>query len=313
MSSSENEILKSSHERLYLPKEPLTDGEILYKEIEVLHVGNIKFVGRFGLKKDTCGQFKRLYACDCGCSKKIIKKSCNNLNCPNCYITAIRRLRKVIAIRCKKIIDMKETLGFMNHITFGYSLDDSPVVYTFEQYKKFKRKIVNIIKKCGGAGVLIFHAYRKNESETLMFYSPHFHMVGNMWISPDFYDEYGFICKKIEDIKTGRIVKFRKIEHLKSTIGYLLTHASYYENKKLSVWFGKYSYNKLKKIDIEKIEEFPICEVCQSNLYLVETDDLYLDFYETKGSIVLKGCYLNFRDRNKPLCSREKDYSLSFG
>ena len=147
-----------------IKKKQLTKAEKLYKHVEIHHAPYIKFPGRFGSKKFDCGSIKYVYSCDCIKTTKIIRKSCNNINCPNCYITANRRHGKEITRRLIKIlrqqIRQKKIKPHFNHITFGPK--NAPFM-TYDEFLKWKGSIMRKVKKCDASGVLFFHAYRKKK------------------------------------------------------------------------------------------------------------------------------------------------------
>lgn len=276
----------------------LTDSEKLYKKVKIFHYGKILFPGRLGEKKFDCGTIKSIFVCDCGTTSRVKKKSCNNHNCPNCHTVAKRRLAKKITTRLLEILNLRKKEGVakphFNHIAVSPDKKKLPELLTFEQYVKYKAKVVRILKKYNMGGVFFFHAYRikivvkeivwktnknrfKDKTFEYMYYSPHFHLIGNMWIPPDFFAKHGFICTKIKVKDSNRLVKLFKKNHINSTVNYLLSHSTYYQGKKISVWIGDYSYNKMKKVNIKKDFEFSICPVCESYLFRLEEEPFDID------------------------------------
>lgn len=274
------------------PIRTLFDYEIKYQNILIIKNGKVKFPGRAGKKKADCGSFKFLYKCSCGSANKIVIKSCNNINCPNCFIDANRRSSNDITKRLLAILRYERKNGKMkphfNHSTFGPNTNqkkkyknkkheyynERPEEMDYINYKKFKKKYMLVLKKYGASGVLFFHAYRKleiHDKKVIFVYSPHFHFIGNLWIPKNHFENYGFIIKKIRD-KNDKIVKLYKEKHLKSTTGYVLSHTTYFEGCKNRVWIGAYSYNKLKKINEKTDYIYIVCEECNEYLYRMDTE-----------------------------------------
>lgn len=278
------------NEDLKIPrkKRSLTKAEKFYSNIKIPSKNSILFAGRYGNKKDDCGKFKSAYVCKNGYKTHIILKSCNNRDCPNCYITALRRLNSKISQRILKILIL-ENLPYFNHITFSRKEEEYPEEMDSKFYSSDKAKFLRVLKKYNASGVVFFHAYRKNKDNKTMRYSPHYHLLGRMWIPSNFYEKHKFICKKIKNKKTNKTVKIGTEKHIKSLVGYLLTHTTYFENTKMTTWIGDYSYAKLRMVNKHYEYEEILCPVCKKPLYRLGIDQpikpLFVDneyYYFTK-------------------------------
>lgn len=308
----------------------LSPVEKFYKSVKIIHKDTILFPGRFGKKKNDCGQFNFSYSCDCGGLVKNVYKSCNNVNCPNCYTNVLRRSKKRITKKSLKVLELLKTSGkkkfpHFNHIMFGPKPTRLITENNFDYlvFKKFKRKYLRIIKKYKGSGVLFFHAYRKKvikietawktnpnrekvRETTVLRFSPHFHLIGNIWIPENHYRNEGFVIRKIKNKETNRIIKIYKESHLHSVIGYLLTHTTYYEGTKMSSWIGEYSSYYVKKINERTEYEYVICEKCEEYAYRILASPFDIDdnfYYYTKY-------WKSSLDFDNPLRKKHEIYEL---
>jgi len=292
--------LDHSH-KIARPKNSLSDSEKFYKNVKVIHHSDIKFPGRFGKKKENCGQFKFAYSCYCGNLTKAILNYCNNVNCPKCYIMALRRSAKRISYRLKRIKDFKrykkhERKPFFNHIVIAP--EEYPEEMNYHEFQKWKERYLKVIRKYNGSGVLFFHAYRlkritvpwktdhtKLREITVLRYHPHFHLIGNIWIPRSHFETEKFVIKKVRHKaghkKEGQIIKLYRTKHYLSLSRYLLSHTTYYENTHMTSWIGKYSYRKLKQGQKEITYDVVICKMCDEPAYKIDSSpmDVDNDFY----------------------------------
>lgn len=303
----------------------LTKAEEFYKNVIIQHQSGILFQGRFGSKHDDCGNFKSAFSCECGKTTKIIYKSCNNINCPNCHVVVNRRSARRIGLRLFKILSwLRDKMNVdnpsFNHITFGFRPEDSPDIHSKKDYIKFKNFFMKILRKYNASGVLFFHPYRKEyvtEKFTgRLIYSPHFHLIGNMWVPPDFYKKYGFVIKKIKNRKTNVVVKLFKLNHIISTVNYILTHTGYFENSKMSVWIGDYSYRKLKEINRTESYEYYVCDDkkggCGSFVYKIDLGNIAIGepYCFDRDYYYIRSWWRNMLDHYTKLSRKIIDYQL---
>ena len=141
-----------------------------------------------------------------------------------------------------------------------------------------------------------------------MRFSPHFHLIGNIWIPENHYKNEGFIIKKILDKKTDRILKIYKSEHLKSVVSYLLTHTTYYEGTKMTSWIGDYSSYYMKQTNKSIEYEILICPECDEYAYKITTypDDVDDNYYYFTS--YWKTCL----DYDRPLRKKTEIYDLIY-
>jgi hypothetical protein len=327
-------LSESKYIRIKIKKKNLTFAEEFYRNVPIDHYPQIQYQGRFGTKTEKCGSFKHLFMCDCGHTKKILLHSCNNINCPNCHITANRRMAKQIATRLDAIYRLWIRSGWakphFNHIVISppndERLPDSWKFKNFKEYQKKKRQILRDLKRWKASGVLIFHPYRKTvikkrvswktdpkRMKTIktikLVYSPHFHLLGNMWIPPDFFQRYGYICTKLRNDDNDKIVKLYRFRHYYNRANYLLTHSGYYKDKKTYVWIGSYSYNQIHMYDRKVHYSHVICEKCERLVWHYEGEVIINDV----GKLIIERDYQISLNRDYPLRDKKIYYELFYG
>lgn len=261
-------------------KKVLTKTEKLYNDIKINHHGLIKYPGRFGktvVGEKKCGSFKSAYSCENAHGFHVFLHSCNNINCPKCYINSIIATSKRVTTRFDNLNILLKKIGFKKRFLRSISINILPEeIFDYEDLQKLRARITKILKQLNFSGLLIFHAYRRQKGichgmkyfslPATMFFSPHFHAIGHGWIPNNFFKKFGFIIKHQRWLFNSKQVYIK--------VKYLLTHAGYFNGKHILTWFGHYSYNKLKKVN-ERIEyESKLCESCQERIYKI-------DFYES--------------------------------
>ena len=292
-------------------KRKKTPTERFYHAIKVNHHGNILYPGRFGhTKKDekACGKFKSAYSCLCGDSKEVFLHSCNNINCPKCYINSIIASSERATDRFNHIIKFLRTRGFTRTYLRHIAIAIKPVQITdYHDLVKVRNKVRNILKKYGFSGLLIFHPYRINKyaSPKELVYSPHFHFFGHCWIPNNFYKKHGFIVTHIRWLYNSKSVY--------NSIKYVLTHAGYFYKKHILTWFGHYSYAKLVKINEYKDSEPALCETCEDNIYKVDLpEDMIEMIIQMKRSIILPRNWSLYLNLDFTLKKYTKYYEFSY-
>ncbi|GAH71796.1 unnamed protein product, partial [marine sediment metagenome] len=229
--------------------------------------------------------FKSAYVCDCGSAWNVFLHSCNNINCPRCYINSIRATAKRDRNRFDQIDKYLSKKGFkkrfLRHISINIQEKEvlkwlgKKEIYDYDDLKVVRTKVMKILKKLHFSGLLIFHGYRRSRDDKgvliyplSMSYSPHFHFIGHGWIPNNFFKRFGFTISHLRWIFNSKSCY--------NGIKYCLTHAVYFNGKHILTWFGHYSYNSLRKINQFKEYEDVLCESCEDRIYLL---DLPLDPY----------------------------------
>ena len=157
---SEREFL--TYEEINIHKYKKSFSERFYHEIFIDRYGKIKYPGRYGKSKEiidpimdnlmegSCGVFKSAYSCEGGCTSHVFLKSCNNINCPTCYLSSIKKTAMRETKRFDGIIEFLHKLGFkkcyLRHITFNIK---SVPMATFYDFLREKRKLQKIINELG--------------------------------------------------------------------------------------------------------------------------------------------------------------------
>lgn len=318
------EVKAENHENfndfISISKEPINKSwsEKFYHKIPVRHYGLTKYPGRFGSKKEypkECGTFKSFYSCEKGCCQKVFLHTCNNINCPRCYIFSIRNTARRTAERFTKIIEFWDYLGITKAPLKHYSFNILPVSIPNKlSFKNVKKEIIKIIRENGGNGILIYHPYRRKKSRCHgkryyvrpqeMVYSPHFHFIGHIWIrkGKSFQKKYGFNYSYIRTLHN---------EHMAYTaIKYCLTHAGYFSNSHILIWFGQYSYSKLIKINEYKEVETIYCEICEFEIFKVDLTPVQI--LEYKDRISIPWYYYDYFNYNHYLKDVKIIYDLKF-
>lgn len=301
-----------------IKKKKLKFYEKFYSQIGVKSYGFIRYVGRHGEAKTdvenrkACGKFKNGYSCGCGKTREIHLYSCNNINCPICFRKAYKRTAKRDTERFVNIARYLRQLGFKN-VFFRHEVisppDDEayskllksgkkfdktlvrPKLIYFKDYKKWKAKVIRVLRKYFHSGLLVFHPYRvKRGSQGLvMHYSPHIHFIGIGWIPRNFFKKHSCILTRIRNVYTEKAMN--------SLLNYLYSHAGFFENRHINSWINHFSYNKLCRINEYKSVSPIICENCESEVYKIELEpdvitDKYIYYPETMYSFLNLDVYL---------------------
>lgn len=310
--------IKNWEGKVQVKKRKKTFTERYYHEIPVDHYGLIKYPGRFGTTKKVsndddydCGSLKAIYSCTCGCTRKAFPYSCNNINCPECYINSILETCDRETDRFSHILQLLYDKGFrkpyLRHVVYSPPKNENALHNSYE-YNKAWNKVKNIVKEFNWSGMVIFHPYRRARDEFdnlivphVLVYSPHWHIIGHGWIPQWFGKRYDAIFESI------RVIYNQK--QLYNTIKYLLTHAGYYPDKHITRWFGQYSYNKLTKKNCHKIIE-PVKSQCDDYIYNIDLYDL--EWSENDGLIEFSSDWYNYLDLEKYLKEIEIKYDFAY-
>ena len=312
LTESPESLLSDNEIKIPKNKRKLTFSEKYYNVIKVNHYGLLKYPGRFGRTvkgEKACTTFKSAYSCECGSAMNIFLHSCNNIDCPECYINSIRATAKRDRDRFNQIDKYLSKKGFKKRFLRHASINITEKqikkwlgkgsIYDSDDIQVVRVETMKILKKLHFGGILIFHGYRRrrtDEGELVypleMVESPHFHFVGHGWIPCNFLKKFGFTLSHIRWLFNSKSVY--------NAIKYCLTHASYFAGKHILSWFGQYSYNSLRKIDLFKEFEALECKDCAGNIYHI---NLPLDDYgnsyvkESKDFVVIPWfwkIYLNY-------------------
>ena len=280
-----------------------------YDYVDITMVGREDPKPRGKKKKILCGKYYGSYICECGHSKESKMNYCFKLGCKICFHKGINRQTVRIIERLEKIEKLEGASFELAHYTFnvertgeegekiiqesGYNIID------VESEKKYKAKLLRVLKKYGFDGILIFHPYRKNRPKMKKlkdgkFYvkkAPHFHAVGRFDSLPNgdkFYEKYKFTYKNISynEYKKGNEAYptpyLQNMDHVRNTLKYLLSHtARLSERMNYYSSCGKFSPYYYRKINEVKEMVPKICEKCDSELCKLDKvryekiDDLY--------------------------------------
>lgn len=238
-------------------KKPFPSEKYDYGNVRVEKLKNIIYPGR-GKKKSKCLEFS-VFECDCGHTTQIIRHSCNRIICPVCYQNAIKRQAMKTTERFIKIRDhfIKRFDYLPNYAHF--TLNTMWQIRTSNSYKKYKKKLLKILKDNNMSGVLIFHPWR---GKPILKFSPHFHFIGTgkMMNSDKFYEKYGFTYKKIRNLMSSKTIY--------GTLKYLLSHTGKFAGINTITWNNQFAYNKFKTTIKERLDQVR-CQDCDSCLFLI--------------------------------------------
>jgi hypothetical protein len=236
-----------------------------------------------------------------------VRFSCGKPSCPICYKRswAVREARRIEL----RLAEASKRFGLVEHIVVGV-----PSKFWFLSFEYLRRKAVEVLISRGVVGgVLIFHAFRYNNSEEARsknqpfgwYWSPHFHVLGFIL--------HGYKCRGCPKCvkgcghfvdrnyrlneKDGYYVKvLGKRKTVGGTAWYQLNHASVKKGSTrfhVATWFGICSYRKLK-VTVEKHKD--LCPICKHELIniryfgskclnLTDEGDSFEDF-EEDGRVV---------------------------
>ena len=330
-----SEDLEFGYNELKIQKSRKTFAEKFYHEIPIDHYGSIRFPGRFGYPihfidrsnpnfdiDKSCGVFKSAWSCFCAFLSYVFVNSCNNVNCPTCYLSSIKRTAMRETKKFDGIVEYLHKMGFrkcfLRHVTFNIKSVPMP---TFFDYKKEKTKLYNIIHKLGGRGLIIYHPYRIGKDMNgkyiyplKMVYSPHFHFIGHIWIPRNFQKRFGFNVWFGDQDSQGfggkKSAWLYNSKDVYSAIKYCLTHAGYYEGRQIAVWVGCYSNSQIGKINIEKESEDVICEKCHDKVYKIDMTKEDLKFKD--GYYIIPDWWSEHLFKDKWLKNKVITYDLLY-
>lgn len=250
-----------------------------------------RMVGRGKRTNRDCGIHYGNFSCSCGSTTKGKLKLCYEFGCPRCFHKAITRTSKKLEYRLKRLLKTwNYVLNDKRIILRHFSFNTKYPIFTIDSYRKYKSKLIRILKKEGLlGGLLFFHPYRKEEGFKTLRESSHFHCIVWGYIS-DYYEfksRNGFNYSNISysNFVKGKAKKpyISNSKHLFGLIRYLLSHSASFDNGIHSYsWIGRFSNNSNRKFDINN-ESSPVsCENCEDILYLIKNKPHHIDVY--KGS-----------------------------
>ena len=229
-----------------------------------------------GQPSENCNEWIPIKFCS-ECGHLIFTKG--NCNSPKCPIHSTKWRYKRTATIFKRIYSHKLTFNTRSgHIVVSISNDDKAKLKTFDGFKKVTRSVVRFLKKKGVlGGAVIYHPFRiipeykrqiydifnENKDTGLgefalwktlskkvknwkdfVYYSPHFHIIGNYNFLQEGNKEDRYFFKRIGDFMP--IGGATAQEGIIKCSMYQLSHVGIPKQwKKQSViWFGSLAYNK---------------------------------------------------------------------
>lgn len=296
MTISENNLVIKSIESKSLTYSNLLTKDH-YSTVRIPNHKSFTFVGR-GFGSPKCNTFVK-YTCECGHIVKVVHNSCKKLQCPICYQESLN----LNALRTsKRFKDIKRTFRKSYRIKLKYfhiSFNTMYPITDFISYKKYKKKLITILRKEGLHGSLVFHAWRHineyikingcyvkdiqyNPKVPKMRVFPHFHFIGTGYLinSDQFKSKYGFTYTKMENPRTRierlrqekkgilipKVYEIKNSKEIYSLIHYLLSHSAIINNTHTLTWFGAFSYNQLQKTIIKEVKLKELCPKCHSTI-----------------------------------------------
>ena len=325
-----------------------------YSGIKVQKLGDIKYPGRGkpltfkarnGAKEGSCGMLSKTYSCGCHSTIVPIQHTCYKMTCPICYQKGIHRSSERIAERFKKIKKMFKRAEIPFQL-FHISFNTQWLINDYDSFRKYKKKIITILKKERLHGYIIFHGWRKRTKARGKFVrwktipnrtklvkskstrllrafqndgtpQSHFHFlgVGRPVFSPIFHKKYGFTYTNItyKNYMDGKAPKpfIRSIKQVRNLTSYLLSHAGIVRGKHTITWFNQFSYNRLSRINETLLKKEIECEECGSFLYPISRNPIKFEgnFYD--GFTWYYPFHIT-RNLSKPLIEKYEKYDIHY-
>jgi len=261
-------------------------------------------VGRGVPSNEWCGKHRGLLVCQnveahkgvmfkgSDCTNKVFVRNqhfwCKKSSCPVCFVSGWSvRGAKVVEARLDKAVE--RGFGDVEHIIVSVPKSDYGLFY--KDFRHTSLKVLRRLRVLGGC--MIFHGFRINRSRKVLFWSPHFHVLG--------FVRGGYKCRECErkwnclkgcggfDDRSFRSFQknhyFVKVmyEERKTVFGtafYQLNHATV----KLGIgrfhvitWFGNCGCRKFNHVSV-KTSLFVPCKLCG--------EDMNRGFHSGKRAIV---------------------------
>ena len=258
--------------------------------LDITMVGRSDPKPRGKKKKFLCASYYGSYICDCETTKHSKMNYCYKPSCKICFHKGISRQVDRIAKKLLKIEKLEGKEFKLAHYTFNIlEKNKNNSKYHFpimdiDSFKRYKAKLIRVIKKYKMDGILIFHPYRKDfllmkQGIQAVKKSPHFHFIGrgNIIDGGSFYRKYGFTYANIthRQWKKGKRATpyLDGIDNIRGVLKYNLSHSAVLSPRMKSYsYIGKFSsYWYCKE---NEVHEFipKICEECGDNLHFLKNN-----------------------------------------
>jgi hypothetical protein len=224
-------------------------------------------VGSGRITRNTCGSWKS-YSCKIkhpnldskDKTRRVyhLQTGCYQSSCPICYSKwAFKRAREAFHRITSKVWE-----GKIFHLMISPPKDGKD--YSFRDARELLKKLHKQTKIKIYGGFMIRHDFRGRDNSGWKE-GLHFHIVYDgeflkAWRKseiPNFFEKYNWVVKDHGERR-----------HIRGTIGYLLTHASYKKRKSAYSWFGSYSRNSYTAPDYVD-NKISTCDICGETLYRV--------------------------------------------
>lgn len=273
----------------------------------------------------------------CGKTRVPLKKSCFRKECPVCYKDWARREAHRATERLVQGVKLNGyRLKQLRHVVFSPPPEKAEeILEDKEAFKKARRELIKLIKKCGAkGGMIVFHPYRTTEEAELaakergysspwdmirelpgeeraryLELSPHWHVntVGFLEDSRVFFEKTGWVYRILRPLRDEKAIE--------ELVTYEIGHSGLFDDWNLHnvAWFGCMSYNKVV-LDEEVIhEEKMYCEHCGSPVHLFGCKEGDIDVEVDCGQYVQRRVVRVYRLNIKPVKHRQGVFVLSGG
>ena len=182
-------------------------------------------------------------------SAKVMRKKCNELSCPRCWVFAINKQAKAAVERIEVTLSFKKNKlwrrqrksRIYNHLVVSLPKSKYDSCTTHKGRLNVERYVFRKLKEIGiEGGVSIYHPFRFTKNLESIYFSPHIHILG-----------FGYTDKKNIKIlyeKTGLFTKsihtFNDSKTAFTKIRYLLSHVGVTRHKHRIKYFGDAGNNK---------------------------------------------------------------------